>query len=122
MGTAIYQSFAVTNRGSDAMTALHDVQNAGHWLSLDGQQASSATGGATLGLTLPNASTITYAISGTDLIRTAGTSKLTVARNITYLDFAVDGRVVTMTINSAPTGGWGVSEQKVYKVYLRPTG
>jgi len=122
IGTAIYQFFAVTDRGSDEIVALHDVQNAAHWLNIDGPEAVSATGGATLGLTLPDASTVTYAVSGTDLVRTAGAAQTTVARNVTALNFDVAGKVVTMTITSAPTGGWGVSQQKIYKVYLRPTG
>ena len=124
MGTAIYQFFAVTGRGSDEMTAVHNIQNAAHWFSIDGQQASAATAGASLTLTIPSpANTVTYTLSGSEVIRTTvGLPPLTVARNITALSFILDGRVVTMTIKSEPAGGWGVSETKKYKVYLRPTG
>ena len=122
IGTAIYQFFSVTDRGSDEIVALHNVQNAAHWFNLDGQEAGSAIGGSSLGLTMPDASTVTYAVSGTELIRIAGATRITVARNVTGLNFDVDGRIVTMIITSAPTGGWGVSQQRVYKVYLRPTG
>ncbi|MFA4836698.1 MAG: type II secretion system protein [Dehalococcoidia bacterium] len=127
MGTAIYQFFTVTGRGSDEMTAVHNIQNAAHWFSIDGQQArplpAPIADSASLTLTMPDDSTIIYAIppGTTNLIRTAGASELTVARNITDIVFSDDGRVVTMDITSAPGGGWGVSEQKIYTVYRRPT-
>lgn len=122
LGVAIYQFFTVTNQGSDVMTAMHQVQNAGHWISLDGQKSSAASAGNDLVLTIPNSSTITYSVSGSDLIRTSNGDQLTVARDVSDVDFYVDGRVVTMSITAGPNGGWNVSEQATYKVYLRPEG
>lgn len=122
LGTAIYQFFAVTNQGSNVMTATHQVQNAGHWVSRDGQKSSMATGGDELTLTIPNSSTITYALSGTDLTRTYNGSQLTVARHVSDVDFVVDGQIVTMNITSEPNGTWNISEQGTYKVCLRPSG
>ncbi len=122
MGTAIYQFFTVTNQGSDVMTAMHQVQNAGHWISLDGQKSSAASAGDDLILTIPNSSTVTYSVFGNELIRTSDGDQLTVARHVSDVNFNVDGRVVTMSITAAPNSGWNVSEQAIYKVFLRPEG
>ncbi len=122
LGTVIYQFVTVTGRGNDKMTALHDVQNAGYWVSLDGQMASAASGGGELlELIMHDDSTITYALSGTELQRTAGEAQMMiVARNISNVDFDVENRIITMTITSSP-GHWGISEERTYRVYLRST-
>ncbi|MDY6911652.1 MAG: hypothetical protein SVM79_04765 [Chloroflexota bacterium] len=119
LGTAIYQFFVVTNQGSDTMTAMHQIQNASHWLNIDGQMSNSANGGSQLELTIPNSATVTYALSGTELRRTVEGSQMTVARNISSIDFSIDGRVITTTITAAPEEGGGISEQGAFKVYLR---
>ncbi len=120
MGTAIFQFFTVTRQGSEVMTSVHQVQNAGHWITHDGQMAIAASGGNQLVLTVPESDTITYTLAGTQLSRTTNGTQLLVARNITDLDFDVDGDIVTMSITSSPSRE--VSEQATYKVYLRPTG
>ena len=43
LGTAIYQMFTVTQYGNDRLTAMHELQNAAYWFSLDGQQATNAS-------------------------------------------------------------------------------
>lgn len=125
-GTAIYQFINVVERGSVKMTALHEVQNAAHWVARDGQMASAAVGGSQLALTLPDNTTITYELVGTgpryELRRTAGGPQIAVARNVTSASFSVNGRVITMTITSSPESRWGMSEERTYKVYRRPTG
>ena len=121
LGTAIYQILTVTEYGNDKMTAMHELQNAAHWVSLDGQQASTASGGDELTLTLPDESSITYALVGTELNRTADGSQMTVARNITSATFAVQNHIITINLTSSPVGRQNVSEQGTYKVYLRPT-
>ena len=119
--TAIYQIFTVTEYGNDKMMAMHELQNAAHWVSLDGQQASAASGGDELTLTLPDDSSITYALVDTELRRTAGESEMTLARNISGISFSIENRTITMTVTSSPVGRWDVSEQGTYRVYLRPT-
>lgn len=52
LGTAIYQMLSVTQYGNARLTASHELQNAAHWFSFDGQRASSASGGSLLTLTL----------------------------------------------------------------------
>ena len=121
LGTAIYQIITVTEYGNDRMIAMHELQNAAHWVSLDGQMASTASGGNELTLTLPDGSTVTYAVVSTELRRTAGDSQMILARNISEICFSVENCIITMTVTSSPEGRQNVSEQGTYKVCLRPT-
>ena len=50
-GTAIFQILRNTERNSDHMTVVRQVQNAGYWISRDAQMAQSTT---TDNLTLPD--------------------------------------------------------------------
>ncbi len=127
LGVAIYQITTVTGSGNDRMTALHELQNAGHWLSLDGQMASTADtaiDGGKLILTLPNESSIIYeVVEDTKLLRSAGGSEMILARNISSISFSVDvdKQIITMVITSS-LGGWAdINEQGTYKVCLRST-
>ena len=119
LGTAIYQIITVTEYGSDRLTAMHELQNASHWFSLDGQRARTATGGDGLALTLSDNSSIDYSLEGTELRRTVGGAQMILARNITSAAFSIEDRVVTMSLTSSPEGRDSVSENGVYKVYLR---
>ncbi|MFC1926913.1 prepilin-type N-terminal cleavage/methylation domain-containing protein [Chloroflexota bacterium] len=121
LGAVVYQITTVSERGNAAMISLHEVQNVAYWVNLDGQRASAASGGSQLIFTLPDESTVTYDLSGTELRRTAGGSQVTVARNITSVNFLVDERVVSMSITSCPQNRWEISEDRTYKVYLRPS-
>ena len=121
LGTAIYQIVTVPDEGSDRLTALHELQNVAHWVNLDGQMAQSATGGSELALTLPDASSVNYTLAGTDLLRITSTSNNTMAQNITSANFSIQNRIITMDLTSAPDGKWGVSENEIYKICLRPS-
>ncbi|MBA7614138.1 hypothetical protein ES703_21400 [subsurface metagenome] len=121
LGTAIYQIITVTEYSNDRMIAMHELQNAAHWFSRDGQMASTASGGNELVLALPDDSSITYAVVDTELCRTAGDSQMTLARNVSDLSFSIENRIITMNITSSPEGRPNVSEQRAYKVCLRPT-
>ena len=120
LGTAIYQIITVAEYGNDKLTAMHELQNATHWVSLDGQMARTASGGDELVLTLPDDSSITYSLAETVLYRTAGGSNMTIAQNIISANFSVENRVITMDLTSSPEGRDNVSGQGTYKVYLRP--
>ena len=120
LGVAIYQIFTATSSGNDRMTAMHELQNAGHWVTLDGQMASTASGGDELALTLPDDSSITYTVVDTELHRTADESQMILAQNISDISFSVENRVITMTITSSPEGWANIREQGTYKVCLRP--
>jgi len=121
LGTAIYQIITVTEYGNDRLTATHEVQNVAHWFSLDGQAASTASGGSELVLTLPDDSSIIYTMVGTTLYRMADGSNMTLAQNIASANFSIENQTITMAIASQPQGRWGVSENGTYQVYLRPT-
>ena len=120
IGGSVFAVLNVTEYGNARLTALHELQNSGSWLNYDGQMAAAATGGGTLVFTLPTAQTVTYAISGTNLTRTAGSSTMTLAQNITSASFSVSGNLVTVDLTSAPPGRAGVSEQGTYVVDMRP--
>ena len=122
LGTAIYQILTVTGFGNDWLTAGHELENAAYWLNRDGQQSITASGGSGLSLTLSDNSTVTYALTGTELRRTAGGNNMILARNIASLNFSVNNRIITMSLTSTPEGRDNVSENGTYQVYLRPTG
>lgn len=121
LGVAIHHVVTVPEYGNERITALHELQNVAHWVNLDGQMAQSATGGNELVLTLPDDSSVNYTLAGTDLIRTTSASSRTLAQNITSANFSVQGRIITMDLTSAPGGRWGVNENEIYKVCLRPS-
>lgn len=129
LGTAIYQIITVTEYGNDRMIAMHELQNAAHWVSHDGQMAKTATsGGSDLVLTLPRLPPlddleITYAVVDRELRRTitANGSQMILARNISIISFSIENRIITMTITSSPEGRPNISEEATYKVHLRPT-
>ena len=121
VGIAINYIITVPEYGNDRMTALHELQNAAHWVNIDGQMSKSATGGSQLALTLYDDSSISYTVEGTELHRIASTSNRTIAQNITSASFSVQDSIITMEIASSPSGRWSVSENETYKVCLRPT-
>jgi prepilin-type N-terminal cleavage/methylation domain-containing protein len=122
LGAAMHQVITIPEYGNDRVTALHELQNVAHWVNLDGQMARSATGGGELVLTLPDNSSISYTLAGSDLLRTTGTSSRILARSIARVNFSVQDRYITMDIISSPAGRWEVSENETYQVCLRPTG
>jgi len=121
LGTAVFQIVNVADYGGDKLLAAHELQNTAHWFSRDAQMADNATGGSELVLTFPDGSSITYEVVGTQFRRRAGGPPMRLAQNITSANFSVENRIVTMTITSSPAGRWNVSENRTYKVYLRPT-
>ena len=121
LGVATHQIITVTEYGNDKLLAAHELQNTAHWFNLDGQRAVTANADGELLLTISENLSVTYTLSGTELRRTAGGSQMTLAQNISSADFSIEDRVITMNITSSPTGRQNVSEQAIYKVYLRPT-
>jgi len=137
LGTAVYQILTVTEYGSDKMVAMHELQNTAHWVSYDGQMARTASGGNELVLLLPDNSQVTYGVVGSELLRTEEGSQMILARNISAVEFLVEKRmeritagpffedrgerIITMTVTSSPEGRPNISEQREYKICLRPT-
>ncbi len=121
LGAAVHQVVTIPEYSNDRVTALHELQNVAHWVNLDGQMAQSVTGGNELVLTLPDDSSISYTLVGTDLIRTTITANRTMAQNITSVNFSIQNRYITMAITASPSGRWDVSENRTYMIFLRPT-
>ena len=122
LGTTIYQIITVSEYGNNRFTALHEVQNAAYWFNVDGQGAINATGGSQLVLTLADNSTVSYSLSGTNLLRSSIGSQMTLARNISNASFSVSGRVITINLTSSPVARDAVSQNGTYMVFLRPAG
>ena len=121
IGMVVQQMVVVPERGDDQLDAIHPMQNAAHWLTLDGQTAVSASGGSSLTLTLASNTTINYVRSGTNLYRYYASSNRTIARNVASANFTVQDRVIYMTIVTVPDSRWNISENYTYQAYMRPT-
>lgn len=120
LGLVVQQTVTVPERGSDQVNALHALQNAAHWVSLDGQEAKSASGGSGLTLTLTDNSSVSYVLDGSELHRIDESSDRTIARNIASTSFSVEGRLITMNIMAAPDSRWDISENGTYQISMRP--
>ena len=120
LGMSVQQMVVVPERGDDQLDAIHSMQNAAHWLTLDGQTAESASGGSSLILTLPDEKTITYTLSGDKLYRLYGSSNRTIAENVVSANFTVLDRVIYMTIATLPDSRWDINENFTYRAYMRP--
>ena len=122
LGMVVQQMVVVPERGNDQFDAIHPMQNAAHWLTLDGQMASSAIGGGNLTLTMPNTNVIRYARSGTRLYRYYLSSNQTIATDVASTNFTVLNRVIYMTIVTVPDSRWNnISQNYTYRAYMRPT-
>jgi prepilin-type N-terminal cleavage/methylation domain-containing protein len=121
LGMVVQQTVTVPERGNTQVNALHAIQNAAHWVSLDGQMAKSAGGGSGLTLTLPDDSSISYILYGDELHRICGSSDRTIASGISSTDFSVEGRLITMNIIAEPNDCWHISENGTYQINMRPT-
>lgn len=123
LGMVVQLLVTVPERGDDQVDAVHSVQNAAHWLTLDGQMAQMAiVEGDALILTFPNGTVIEYALSGTDLQRTYNGENRTVAQYVTGANFTVNGKIIYVTIFTAPDSRWDISENQTYQIYMRPSG
>jgi type II secretory pathway pseudopilin PulG len=119
---AMQQIVTVPERSDDQVDALHTVQNAAHWITLDGQMAESAAGSSNLTLTMPSTNIIGYTLLGTNLIRYSGGDNQTIARDIIAANFTVSGRNIYFTIAAKPDSRWDISTNQTYQVYMRPNG
>ena len=132
-GTALFQSLKHGTHQQGVIASAHSVQNAADWVVQDSQmaQASDLVDGAapvssmTLSWTdwsqddgVPHS--VTYNLSGTELLRTYDGQTLAVGHYVTSVGFSLSGQALFVTITSE--GRTGVSDTKTYRVYLRPTG
>ncbi|OGO20288.1 MAG: hypothetical protein A2Z15_09445 [Chloroflexi bacterium RBG_16_50_11] len=122
LGMVVQQMVTVPERGDDQVDAMHAVQNAVHWLALDGQMAESAVGGSSLTITLPSGAAVQYRRYGTNLNRVSSSSNRTLAEDVSSLNFTVQNRMIYITIVTTPESRWDISENYTYRVYMRPAG
>lgn len=129
----VSHEFRGTAIAKTSVTAAHEIGNASRWLSQDGMMAESTNlvEGANpvncLNLTwieryefvnIPHSSS--YYLEGTRLRRDYDGTVVTVAQDISKIEFSQTGRVLTVSLSCGPP--WGAPEgtvQKTYRVYLR---
>ncbi len=122
LGLSVQQIATVPEKSNEQVMALHDLQNAIHWVGVDAASAAAATGGESLSLTMPDDSTVSYSMSGETLYRTVGGASQAIAKNITSMNFTVSDRMIYMDITAAPESRWDISESRTYQVAMRPSG
>ena len=116
---SIFFHISVTSGQSADMLAISgDFQSIGHNINRDGQMAKSASGGSELVLTMPDSSTITYTLVGTQLQRLAGGSSTPVGNHITGATFSVNNRTITVTLTASMSGG--TIYEDTFQVRMRP--
>ena len=129
LGTALHQFLTTSERTRVAQGALHDVQNTGHWLTIDGKRATSTS--LPDGSSDPNAMalawtldsivhTITYRRDGTELKRDYNGAEITIARNVTDVSFSRSGQLITVDLESSPAGRWDFNKNASFKIWIRP--
>jgi prepilin-type N-terminal cleavage/methylation domain-containing protein len=121
IATLFSQMSTISGSGNDQLTAWHELQNVSDRLSFDCQTALTATVSSGLILSYPSGGTVSYGLSGTNLLRTSGATVNTLAQDITSLNFSVNGRLLTMNITCTVPGRTGESEQLSSLVNLRPS-
>ncbi|MDY6892946.1 MAG: type II secretion system protein [Chloroflexota bacterium] len=127
---SIFLFLGVTEQSNEQFRALHDIQNAGYWLSLDGRRAQATDlidGAAPVGDLILNwteddqMNTVTYSLSDTRLQRDHNGNVTIVARHITNIGFSISQGLITSNITSSPDGRWAKREEATYQVCLRST-
>ncbi len=128
LGSTIFQVVGVSERGSNRLKVLHDLENAAHWINLDGgrAEASDLTPEPVDAMTLSwmegdEPHSVTYSLSGTNLQRNHNGEVSTVARYVSSVGFSLSDGLITVAMTSSPGGRWGISKDMTLKVWLRPT-
>jgi hypothetical protein len=129
LGTAIFLCMRVTEEGNNEFRTQHDVQNAGYWITRDGQSAQTTdlVPGAEDVETMTlewNAGvddhTVVYYLAGTDLQRQIDGDEMTIARHVTSVGFSlsVDG-MIAATIQSSTEGRWESNREVTFLISPR---
>jgi prepilin-type N-terminal cleavage/methylation domain-containing protein len=128
LGTALHQFLTTSERTRVAQGALHDVQNTGHWLTIDGKKTTStslvdgdpATEVMTLAWTIDSiVHNITYYRDGSELKRDNDGAVITVARNVTDVSFSRSGQLITVNLESSPAGRWDYNKNATFNIWIR---
>jgi len=129
LSAAIYLIVSTTERGNAEASALHNLQKAAYWISLDAQMAATTDipdGGEAESITLSwidsqgNSHTSSYSLSDSDLLRQYDSTVSTVAQGISRVRFTVSGNTLTFYLESTAAGRWPVKRSLSGQVFLRP--
>jgi type II secretory pathway component PulJ len=131
LASIVFQFFRTSEKGTEGLIALHEVQNTTQWITRDVTMAETSDlvdgAPAVQSMTLTwtegvMVHTVTYSLSGTDLQRVINGQVGIVARNVSSISFSLSNNVITTTIVSSPESRWGVSKELTSKAWLRTTG
>ena len=129
----IFIQFRGSATANTSITAAQEISMAARMLNEDGMMAESTslTPGAdpvdNVMMTWTDRSGFadvphysSYYLEGTNLRRDLDGSVMTVARNISAIEFSQDGNMLTLSISCTPQWGTDRTVSKTYRVYLRP--
>ena len=131
LGAALHQFLVISERTGDMRKALHDVQNAGYWLVLDGKRAETtglvdqdppAEGITWSWISEEQAHTSRYFLSGRKLKRDHNGTVTTVAHHVSAIGFSLNGEMIEISMRSTPQGRWSISKESTFQIWLRPSG
>lgn len=128
-GTTLFQILDTTHRNNDRFTALHEVDNTHYWIGKDARSAqltnlgdgNPAVNSMTLswidGSGVPHSSS--YSLFGSELRRNYDGAVLSLARNLSSIQFSRSSQLITVSVVSSP-GSPKNDEARSFYVYLRP--
>ncbi len=130
----IFHEFRGTATAKTSITAAHEIGSAARWISQDGAMAENtnlvegADPADRLDLTwierrefadIPHSSS--YYLEGTQLRRDYEGTVITVARDISKVEFSQTGYLLTVSIACTPQWWDASTIEKTYRIYLRTT-
>jgi len=131
---SLYQMSNFTSRGNAQLAVGGDIRSSTQWLAKDMQMTKTTDlvdgAPAVSSLTLnwsdefggaSTAHSAGYALVGTELRRTYDGATHTVARNVTAVDFSLQGKLITVTLTSTDDKWADISKQFTHHFYLRPS-
>ena len=129
-GSALFQFLTQPQRQSGNTVAAYDVRNAAAWVLRDAQMAQTTdlvdeaapVFSLSLGWTDPAleggaSHTVTYALSGSTLLRTYDGQGLAVAHHVQSAGFSLSGSSIFFTVTSQAQRGKDI--QKTYRALIR---
>ena len=128
-GVTLFQILDTSNRNDDRFTALHEVENAHYWVGKDARAAQTtdlADGGPAVdnmtlswvdGSGTPHSSA--YALFGSELRRNYDGGVLSIARNLSSIQFSRSSQLITVSLTSSP-GNPEYDEARNFYIHLRP--
>ena len=130
--TTFYQMSYVSSREKAKVATIADLRNSMQWLAHDIKMANTTSladefptvyGSLTLSWTdkyqdASTAHSVTYSLAAPELRKTYDGFTLTVARNVTSVQFSRQGRLITVTLTSTDDKWTDVTRQFSHYFYL----